>query len=42
MISETEQTLLLVTSAIIIAGTLVVLLWQLVRSRRGRGPRDGE
>lgn len=39
MISDTEQTLLLVTSAIIIAGTLVVLLWQLVRSRR-RGPRD--
>ncbi|WP_431797991.1 hypothetical protein [Microbacterium kunmingense] len=42
MISETEQTLLLITSAIIVAGTLVVLLWQLVRSRRDRGPRDGE
>ncbi|NYF17902.1 hypothetical protein HDC37_002758 [Microbacterium sp. AK009] len=44
MISETEQTLLLLSSAIIVAGTLVVLLWQLVRSRRGRGrgPRDDE
>jgi hypothetical protein len=41
MISETEQTLLLLTSAVIVAGTLVVLLWQLVRSRR-RGPRDGD
>jgi hypothetical protein len=40
MISETEQTLLLITSAIIVAGTLVVFLWQLIRSRRG--PRDGE
>ena len=37
MISETEQTLLLAVSGIIVLGTLVVLVWQLWR---GRGRRD--
>lgn len=37
MISETEQTLLLVTAAIITLGTLTVILWQWWR---GRGKRD--
>ncbi|MDR7110279.1 hypothetical protein J2X03_000135 [Microbacterium trichothecenolyticum] len=37
MISETEQTLLLVTAAIITLGTLTVIIWQWWR---GRGKRD--
>lgn len=37
MISETEQTLLLAVSGVIVLGTLVVLVWQLWR---GRGRRD--
>ena len=37
MISETEQTLLLLTAAIITLGTLTVLIWQWWR---GRGKRD--
>ncbi len=36
MISDTEQTLLLLTSAVILLGTLTVILWQW-RRRRGRG-----
>jgi len=37
VISETEQTLLLVTAAIITLGTLTVIIWQWWR---GRGKRD--
>ena len=37
MISETEQTLLLLTAAIITFGTLTVIIWQWWR---GRGKRD--
>ena len=37
MISDTEQTLLLLTSAVILLGTLPVLLWQWWRNR---GKRD--
>lgn len=37
MISETEQTLLLSVSAVILLGTLVALAWQLWR---GRGRDD--
>ena len=37
MISETEQTLLLLTAALITLGTLVVIIWQWWR---GRGKRD--
>jgi len=33
-VNPTEQTLLLVTTMIILAGTLVVTVWQYVRSRR--------
>ncbi len=33
MISETDQTLLLAVSGVIVSGTLVVLVWQLWRSR---------
>jgi hypothetical protein len=36
-VTETEQTLLLLTSGLIVLGTLVVLLWQWWR---GRGKRD--
>lgn len=39
MISELEQTLLLSVSAVILLGTLVVLVWQLWR---GRGRRDDD
>jgi len=37
VISETEQTLLLLTAAIITLGTLTVIIWQWWR---GRGKRD--
>jgi hypothetical protein len=37
MISDTEQTLLLLTSAVILLGTLTVILWQWWRNR---GKRD--
>ena len=37
MISETEQTLLLLTAAIITLGTLTVIIWLWWR---GRGKRD--
>jgi hypothetical protein len=40
VISDVEQTLLLLTSALIILGTLVVVIWQWI-SRRGRG-RGGD
>lgn len=36
MISETEQTLLLLTAAIITLGTLTVIIWQWWRGR-GKG-----
>lgn len=39
MISETEQTLLLLTSFVITLGTLTVILWQWWR-RRGKGGDD--
>lgn len=39
MISQTEQTLLLAVSGVIVLGTLVVLVWQLWR---GRGRRDDD
>lgn len=39
MISQTEQTLLLAVSGVIVLGTLVVLVWQLWRGR-GRGDDD--
>lgn len=35
--NATEQTLLLVTTVIILAGTLVVTVWQYMRSRRKGG-----
>ncbi len=37
MISQTDQTLLLSVSAVIVLGTLVALVWQWWR---GRGRRD--
>jgi hypothetical protein len=39
VISQTEQTLLLAVSGVIVLGTLVVLVWQLWR---GRGRRDDD
>ncbi len=34
--SEFDQTLLLASSAVVLLGTLVVFVWQYVRSRRDR------
>jgi Flp pilus assembly protein TadB len=36
VISEGEQTLLLLVSAVTVLGTLVVIVWQLWRSRNRR------
>lgn len=36
MISETEQTLLLLTAGLITLGTLTVIIWQWWRGRRDR------
>jgi len=38
MISQTDQTILLAISAVIVLTTLIVVVWQLWR-RRGKGDR---